>query len=172
MTDITISVVAFGVIAGATLLGMLLHRVLPKEHLSDDSKETVKLGMGMVATLAALVLGLLVGFATNSFNELRSDVQQTAAKLILLDHAMARYGPETKEIRSLLRRSTAARIDATWSGGEFRPDRFESAEAMAEADIVQGRLRELMPRTEAQRWLQERALALTTELAQTRWLLI
>ncbi len=172
MREVTISAIAFAFISGATLLGLYLHRVLPKEHLSDDSKDTVKLGMGMVATLAALVLGLLIGFATNSFNAMSSDVQHTAANLILLDHTMSRYGPETHEIRDLLRRTTAARIDVIWPKSDFRPAQFESVDAMAQSDAVQDKLRELTPRTDAQRWLQARALSLTTELVQTRWLLI
>src|SRR5256885_14774013 len=77
--------------------------------------------MGMVATLAALVLGLLIGFATDSFNKMRSEVQHTAAKLILLDRVLAQYGVEAKEVRDLLRRSTAARIETIWSEGGFRP---------------------------------------------------
>lgn len=95
----------------ATLVGLFLHDMLPKEHLSDASKDTVKLGMGMVATLAALVLGLLIGFATNSFNNMRSEIQHTAANIVLLDRVIANYGAEAREIRDLLRQSTRARIE-------------------------------------------------------------
>src|SRR5260370_13294076 len=80
--------------------------------------------MGMVATLAALVLGLLIGFANNSFNNLETEVQHTAAKLILLDRVLAHYGPEAKEIRDLLRRSSAPRIDTILSDGDFSPSCF------------------------------------------------
>jgi len=151
---------------------LFLHDILPKDHLSDDSKDTVKLGMGMVATLAALILGLLIGFATNSFNNMRSEIQQTAANIILLDRAMANYGAETKEIRDLLRLATRARIESIWSEGDFEPSRFESADAVAASEAIQGKIRELLPRTDAQRWLQSRALSLSNEIAQTRWLLI
>jgi hypothetical protein len=34
---------------GGALLGMFLRAVLPERHLSADSKETVRLGMGMIA---------------------------------------------------------------------------------------------------------------------------
>jgi uncharacterized membrane protein YbjE (DUF340 family) len=66
VTPLAISSIAFACVVGATLVGLFLHDILPKDHLSDDSKDTVKLGLGMVATLAALILGLLIGFATNS----------------------------------------------------------------------------------------------------------
>src|SRR5690242_9125008 len=103
MSDIWITVIAFAVIAGATFVGFFLQTSLPKEHLSDASKDTVKLGMGTVATLAALVLGLLVGFATDSFNDLRTDVERSAATTVLLDRTLAQYGPETRDIRQTLR---------------------------------------------------------------------
>jgi hypothetical protein len=172
VTPLGISSIAFACVVGATLVGLFLHDILPKDHLSDDSKDTVKLGMGMVATLAALILGLLIGFATNSFNNMRSEVQQTAANIILLDRAMANYGAETKEIRDLLRLATRARIESIWSEGDFEPSRFESADAVAASEAIQGKIHELSPRTDAQRWLQSRALSLCNEIAQTRWLLI
>jgi len=172
VSDLGISAIAFACVSAATLLGFLLHVVLPRDHLSEGSKDTVKLGMGMVATLAALVLGLLIGFATNSFNNMRDEVQHTAAKLILLDRLMAHYGAESKEIRDLLRRSTASRIGAIWAEGDFRPSRLESGDVLTESEAVQDKIRQLSPRTDAQRSLQSQALSLGAELAQTRWLLI
>jgi len=172
VTELGISSIAFACVAVATLIGLFLHDMLPKDHLSDDSKETVKLGMGMVATLAAMVLGLLIGFATNSFNNMRSEIQQTAANIILLDRVMASYGPEAKEIRDLLRQSTRARIETIWAEGKFEPSRLESTAPGASSEAVQGKIRDLSPRTDAQRWLQSRALSLSGDLAQTRWLLI
>jgi hypothetical protein len=171
MSDFGIAAIAFIAITGATFVGFLLQKSLPKEHLSDASKDTVKVGMGMVATLAALVLGLLIGFATTSFNDLRDDVQRTAATTVLLDRALAQYGPETKDIRDLLRRATAARIQSIWPEGEFRPGDPPPGNAVALAEGVQAALHGLAPRTDAQRWLQTRALSLSSDLAQTRWLM-
>src|SRR5437762_1292537 len=134
MSALGISSLAFACISAATVLGFLLHDILPRDHLSEGSKDTVKLGMGMVATLAALVLGLLIGFATDSFNKMRSEVQHTAAKLILLDRVIAHYGSEAKEIRELLRLSTASRIDTIWSGGGFQPSRLDAGDALTQAE--------------------------------------
>ena len=60
-----IFLISVGCIFGGALLGLLLSRLLPKHHLRDNSKETVKMVAGTIATLAALVLGLLVGSAKN-----------------------------------------------------------------------------------------------------------
>jgi hypothetical protein len=85
---------------------------------------------------------------------------------------MAHYGPEAKETRDLLRRSTAARIDTIWSEGGFQPTSLARGDSLTESEGVQDKLRQLSPRTDAQRWLQSQALSLSAELAQTRWLLI
>src|SRR5437016_1548607 len=162
------SLIAFGCMVAATFVGLVLQRILPEDHLSEASKDTVKLGMGMVATLAALVLGLLIGFAQNSYNDLRSEVQHSAANLVLLDRAMAHYGTEAAEVRDLIRRSTASRIRTMWPEGHFDPSKADNAGALADAETVQQKLRELSPRTDAQRWLQSRALSLSADLSQTR----
>jgi len=172
VSDLGISAITFACVSGATLVGFFLHEILPRDHLSEGSKDTVKLGMGMVATLAALVLGLLIGFATDSFNKMRSEIQHTAAKLVLLDRVLAHYGPEAKEIRDLLRVSTAARIETIWSEGGFSPSSLARGNSLTESEGVQDKLRQLSPRTDAQRLLQSQALSLSGELAETRWLLI
>ena len=172
MSAIGISSITFACVSAATLLGFFLHHLLPRDHLSEGSKDTVKLGMGMVATLAALVLGLMIAFATDSFNKMRSEVQHTAARIVLLDRVLAHYGTEASEIRDLLRRSTATRIETIWSEGGFSPSSLARDNSLTESEGLQDKLRQLSPRTDAQRLLQSQALSLSGELAQTRWLLI
>jgi hypothetical protein len=172
VTPLGLSFIAFACVFLSALAGLFLHDILPKDHLSGDSKDTVKLGMGMVATLAALILGLLIGFATTSFNTMRGEIQETAAHIVLLDRLMANYGAETQEIRALLRSTTEARVASIWPGGDFEPSRFESADAITAGEAIQTKIRELSPRTDGQRWLQSRALSISNEIAQTRWLLV
>jgi hypothetical protein len=76
---------------------MWLHKVLPERHLDAASKDTVKLGAGLLATLAALVLGLLVSSAKASFDAMNSGIAQAGAKVLLVDHMLADYGPEKNE---------------------------------------------------------------------------
>ena len=104
MSPLVISLVAFVCIFGGTLFGMFLRNILPEHHLSDESKDAVKLGIGMIATLAALVLGLLVASAKGTFDTASTGLRQTGARVILLDRVLAHYGPETMEARELLRR--------------------------------------------------------------------
>src|SRR5216110_3564859 len=110
MSSITIGLISAGCIFGGAVLGLFLQGLLPEHHLRDTSKDTVKVVAGTIATLAALVLGLLVGSAKNSFDALNTEITQSSTKVILLDRALAAYGPETKEAREQLRRGVITLI--------------------------------------------------------------
>ena len=115
MSFITVSLIVFACVFGGAMLGMLLHSVLPNHHLSSESKDIVKLGMGMVATMSALVLGLLVASAKGAYEAQRAELTQMAANLAMLDRVLANYGPETKEARALLRETVVQDLDQFWS---------------------------------------------------------
>src|SRR5450631_961594 len=99
MGSSTISLISVACIFGGALLGMALRTLMPQHHLKDESRDTIKVGSGMIATLAALVLGLLVGASKGSFDATNALMTQGAAKIILLDGILANYGPETKGSR-------------------------------------------------------------------------
>src|SRR5213595_4058938 len=98
ITALTAAILFIGLV-GVALLGRRIRRYLPEDHLSADSKDAVKLAMGLVATMTALVLGLLVSSAKGTYDTARSEVIQMAAKVAFLDRALALYGPETTEAR-------------------------------------------------------------------------
>ena len=105
MSAIAIAATVFACVFGSAVLGLFLRAMLPEHHLSSESKDVVKLAMGLIATMAALVLGLLTASAKSSFDVQNPETVRTAADIIRLDRALARYGPEeTKEIRDLLKR--------------------------------------------------------------------
>src|SRR5215471_18399147 len=99
MREIAIRLLIFACIFGAGLFGMFLRKRLPEQHLSVDTKDTVRLGIGMIATMAALVLGLLVASAKNFYDAQSSALTQMSANVIVVDRLLAQYGPETKEAR-------------------------------------------------------------------------
>jgi hypothetical protein len=103
--------IVFAVVFGSALLAMFVRRALPEDHLSADSKDVVKLGIALIATMSALVLSLLIASAKSAFDTRSNQLVQASADIILLDRALARYGPETKEARSLLQRSVAATVE-------------------------------------------------------------
>jgi hypothetical protein len=159
-------------IFGGAVLGLLLSGLLPEGHLRDNSRDTVKVVTGMIATLAALVLGLLISSAKNSFDAVDTAITQSGAKIILLDRALASYGPETKDAREHLRSTVVAGIEMFWPGEKAEGSGlagFERANAMEE---LQAKIRKLTPATDMQRQLLSQAEQFTGDILEARWLLI
>jgi hypothetical protein len=115
MSPLTISLIAFACLIGGTALGVALQAVLPQHHFSADSKALVNLGIGLIGTMAALALGLILASAKSSYDTARSELTQVAANFGLLDRALAHYGPESGHARDLLRRSLERITDELWS---------------------------------------------------------
>jgi hypothetical protein len=171
MGTLQIAGITFVCIFGGALLGMYLQGVLPEHHLSDKSQSTVTVGMGLIATMAALVLGLLTGSAKSSFDTQDSEIKQMSANLILLDRTLAHYGQETKNIRDQIRRAIAYRLAATWPE-DSRAARLDISENDAAVEGIEDEIRALSPRNDVQRALQSRAEQITGEVLRTRWLMV
>lgn len=169
MLETSVGVIVFVCLFGGALGGMLLRRVLPKHHQTADTLDVIKLGIGIVATTSALVIGLLIASAKGSFDAKDAELKKLAGDLILLDRQLVHYGPETKETRDLLRRYTVYKLDTTWPAEATHPP--ERADGWRILEDVQDRLRALTPQSDAQRWLQSRALQISGDVAATRWLL-
>jgi hypothetical protein len=164
--------IVFACTFGGALAGMLLRVALPAHHLSNESKDVVKMGTGLLATLSALVLGLLIASAKGSFDAQRAGFQQLSANLVLLDRALARYGPETKDAREALRRLVAATIERLWPQDASQASGLDASPITVNGGMLIDRIRELAPKNEGQRWAQSQALQISTDLAKTRWLLV
>ncbi|HTN71351.1 MAG TPA: hypothetical protein VMO00_09705 [Methylomirabilota bacterium] len=169
MSSITISLIVFACVFGGALLGIFLHAVLPQHHLGADSKDIVKLGMGLVGTMAALVLGLLVASAKGSYDAQSAELTQMSANIGTLDRALALYGPETKEIRAMLRGVVVRFLDQIWSkdGSSASP----IAPTSAGGEILFEKLQGLAPKNDTQRLLQSQALSIAVDVGKTRWLM-
>ena len=172
MTPIEISLIVFASVFAGALFGMYLRALIPKHHLQKDTENVIKLGMGLIATMAALVLGLLIATAKNSYETQDDAVKHTAAKILLLDHMLSNYGPETREARELLRRTVAARLEAIWPEDRSQRARFDQPEGAVAAQTIEAQLLKLSPRNDAQRWLQSEALRVGREIMETRWLVL
>jgi Protein of unknown function (DUF4239) len=171
MSPIAIGSIVFACLSASMVLGMLLHSRVPVDHLNADSKDVVKLAMGLIATMAALVLGLLTASAKGSFDTWNNELKQSAAKIILLDRTLAHYGPETKNTRDVLRRVIAFRIAQTWPEESSRNGTLDSSMTPA-VESIEDQIRALAPQNDTQRALQSKALQITGDLLGTRWLLL
>jgi hypothetical protein len=172
MSSLEIALISAACIFGGVLLGLWLQNLLPDHHLGNESKDTIKLAAGMIATLSALVLGLLVSSAKSNFDTVSAEITQGAAKAIQLDRALANYGPETKDVRELLRLNMAAGIQMFWPEDKTEAPGMTAFEKSSGMELVQGKLRELAPASDAQRQLLGQAQQISGELVQFRWLLI
>ena len=171
VNPIYIGLFAFACTFGGALLGIRLRRRLPEHHLSDASRDTVKVGIGLVATMTALVLGLVTASAKSSFDALNTAIKHAGADILALDRVLSRYGPETDEIREVLKQAVARRIELTWPKAGSRPAPLDVSDQATGVEKLQDRVRALSPQTDAQRWLQTRALDLGEGLLKTRLLI-
>jgi hypothetical protein len=171
MSAIALSCIAFVCISGGALLGMFLRNTLSGHHLSADAKDVVRLGTGLIGTIAALVLGLLIASAKSSYDMRSTQIRQMTANIILLDNLLAQYGPETGATRNLMRRGVLSLADRIWRENSSGAAAAAPFEASAASDTFYAKLQELSPQSDAQRSLQARAIQVSTEIAQTRLLL-
>jgi hypothetical protein len=161
--------IVFICIFGGAVLGIVLHAVLPQHHLSAESKDIVKLGMGLVGTMAALVLGLLVASAKSSYDTQSAEVTQLTTNVSLLDRILAHYGPETKEARNLLRETIARVVSQIWveDGASTGPASPQSAGG----EVLYDKIQELSPKDGSQRSLKTQALSIVMETGKLRQLM-
>jgi hypothetical protein len=99
MSALALSFLIFVLTLGGIFLGTLLRRALPEHHLGKDSQDVMRLGVGLIGTIAALLLGLLIAAAKSSFDTQSTQVTQITADIILLDNLLAQYGQEARPIR-------------------------------------------------------------------------
>jgi hypothetical protein len=165
MSSVALSLLALGCI----LAGILLGGLLPGDKLSADAKEVVRLSTGLIGTIAALVLGLLIASAKSSYDTQSGQIRQITASIVLLDLILSQYGPETTEARQALRKNTDVMVKQIWQSGTRAS--VEPFQANADGLDLYQRTQGLKPANDAQRNLQGRAIQLITDTAQARLLL-
>src|SRR5262245_3774289 len=174
MNPTIVGLIVFTCTFAGALLGMWVHTTVPGQRLDAESKDAVMVGIGLIATMTALVLGLVTASAKTSFDEMDSAVKRSAMQVLALDRVLARYGSETGEIRKGLRDLVGARIDMIWPQGSSKPASLNPMPSGAVAGVegFADAIRSLLPGNDSQRALQSRALDLSEALLQARWLLI
>ena len=169
MSAVAVALIVFGATFGGALVGLALRGMLPEHHLSSETRDVVKITMGLVGTMAALVLGLLVASAKSSYDAQSAELTQMSANVVLVDRAMAHYGPETKEVRSTLRETVARLAERVQPSGA---DAAGSPGLPSDSsEVVLERLQALTPHDDRQRELKAQATGLLMSIGQTRWLM-
>ena len=169
MSALAFSCLIFVLTLGGILVGTLLRRVLPEHHLSQNSQKVIRLGVGLIGTIAALVLGLLIAAAKSSFDTQSTQITQITADIILLDNLLAAYGPEARPIREQMRSIIGPLADRLWR--EKQESTATTFELSGSAEKAYLGIQSLSPQNDLQRSLQARAAQLSTDLVQTRLIL-
>jgi hypothetical protein len=167
VNPIEISLIIFCCIFAGALLGMWLASVLPEHHMSAENKDLVKLSVGLIGTMAALLLGLLVASAKSSYDARRNELTELAANTILLDRALAHYGPPAAEVRGILKIAISRMIDEVWQ----EDSTFAGSLPTQPLGVVYDKVQELVPRSEAQRVIQSQAESIMVKFGEERLLL-
>jgi hypothetical protein len=170
--SIIIGLITFACVFSGAMLGMWLRGVLPDHHLKDDSKDAMKAGIAIVATLSALVLGLLISSAKDSLDSMNTAFTQNGARIIMLDRVLCFYGPETNEVRAQLRDNVKTMFDRIWHKDNTPRVKTQPSDKPSGLELVVDGLRDLTPKDESQRMLKVQALQIGNDLLQSRWLVI
>jgi hypothetical protein len=170
MSSLTIGAIVFACTFGGAVVGMLLRGYLSEQQLNSETKDVIKFSIGIIGTMAALVLGLLVGSAKATFDTQREGLAELSASVVYLDRVLAHYGPDAEEARKTLQSSVADMIERVW------PNRREegrsaggTADATGRYEGIFDQVEALTPKTDAQRALQEAAIDLVKDIGRTRW---
>lgn len=174
MSSTIVASATLGSICLGILIGVLLRIYLPTSHLHDDSKDIVKTAAGLMATLVALIIGLLVGSAKQEFDATGTGLTTVGAKIIALDRVLARYdrdGPDTmKSERVKLHKAVDRAVQEVW--GEPQPNVIPGVDLEMVIEQIHDRMRDENPKGEAQKVLQGQAISLCTDISHALWQLI
>lgn len=163
---VILSIIIFTCIFGGAVLGIFLRAILPERHLTEDSRNMVTIGMGIVATMAAIAVGLMIQGAQISFSSQRSDLIDMSAKIVFLDKLLADYGPEAGDARTALRSTLERTINQFWpkdgsEGAEIEPP-------VSKSETLYYQILFLKPDNDARRAMRDEALSLTYDLSLAR----
>ena len=167
MTALAIAAITFVCAFGCAVIGAYLHDWLPAPHLSKESQDVVRLAMGLIATMTAVLLGLVTTAARSTFDANDTAIRNSAVNILILDRDLARYGPETKPTRDLLRSVVVFQVETVW------PTEGRSHDVAAlptpKVEEIENQILQLSPASDAQRWSKNEALALSQQVLKIRW---
>jgi hypothetical protein len=170
LNPLIISLIVFLIILGGGFVGSAVRRRLPKHHLTDETKNLVSVSMAVVATLSALVLGLLISNANTSFTAVGGQVTALSAQILRLDQILRLYGPETAQARDLLRQYAERKTDDLFPRNRADVNlndqsTYELLQRVEDSILV------LKTGNNRDQWWLGQAITLAGKIGDVRWLL-
>jgi hypothetical protein len=171
MTSASIFLISFASISAGIGLGIALRARLPAARLGPETKEVVRLGAGLLATLAAVVISLMIASAKSSYDTQDGHFRQLAAYVVLTDQLLAQYGQEAIEIRILMRQAVPAAMDRIWREKATGTSQSTAFSSSSVAEQIYNAVEALVPTDEAQRALKPRIAQASNDIARARLLM-
>ena len=172
MNPSIVGFVVFTVAMSGALFGLWLAKRIPDHELDSHSRDSIKLAVGLIATMTALVLGLVTASAKSTFDSLTDAVKTSASDLLTLDRTLARYGPEAEQIRANLRRAAEIRRDMTWPSDSSAASRQDVLQQASGTEEIGNQILALVPADAVQTELKGRAVAHAERMLEARWFLV
>lgn len=177
VSDLTVALIVFASTVVATVLGFLLQRRLLTGEQSDSTRTSVRLAIGLMSTLTAVVLGMVTASAKEIYDDATDVVTGMAVDFLTLDRILDGYGPESAEVRDLIKRGVRERIDLLQSGSRSFSEELAATGPGTSIEGIQFAVNALQPVTDHQREMRDLALQVITgglsygsgNLSQQRW---
>jgi Protein of unknown function (DUF4239) len=166
--SILVCSIIFASVFAAALIGMAVRRSVPEDHVGSDAKEVVRLATGLVATMAALVLGMLVSSAKSSYDARKNEVAEMSSEILFIDRLLGQYGSETGEIRAEFRQVVEAGLERMWPSQASRQFDLKPGD---HGEILVEKLEQLGPKNDKQAAAKAQIMTLVMGLRQTQWLM-
>jgi len=170
MNSYLIASISFLCIFGGALSGLFFQRFVPSHHLSKESQDSVKLGAGLIATMAALILGLLVSSSKGTYDHVNTLINDAAANAINLDTTLKNYGPEAAPLHQRLKdRVLMVRNDIWPMHGKDRTKSSEAFKNESPASTLTGSIASLQGTNPESIQMKNLALQTLADLNRERW---
>jgi hypothetical protein len=170
LNPLIVGLVIFGIVLAGALAGWALRQRLPPHHLTDETKNVVSVSMAMVATISALVLGLLISNANNSFIALGGEVTTLSAQILRLDRILHRYGPDADQARETLR-EYAIHKSVDLFPEDSRGVRLNNLSTYELLQQLEDQILGLKPENARDQWWLGQAMTLAGKIGDARWLM-
>ena len=167
MNHVVIGLVSFAAIFSGALIGLFFRRRLPGHHLSAETQSVVNVAVAVIATLSALVLGLMISAANNSFTKRSDEIRELSLQVIRVERNLRRYGPDADDARAKLRAWASIKLEQL-SPEKGRPVPSPQT-GIQTLESVQDALLALTPIDERQKYLRTLCLTLSSNLIYERW---
>jgi hypothetical protein len=169
-TPLIIAVVVFAVILTGAFTGALVRWRVSQHNLTEETKSVVSVSMAVVATISALVLGLLLSNANSSFIAVQGQVTSISAEVLRLDQLLRRYGSETKSARDRLREYAERKRDNLFPSNSTDvrlgdQSTYELLQQVEEAVLA------VKPANARDQWWLAQAMTLASKIGDNRFLL-